>query len=195
MPNNDFLVLLLPPSPTPETDALATAWRIESGIALSVTPADPRIDFERHWLRVYGDDAFCRDLAAEFDLVLETPPDDLLENLEPRWTAAQDGASTAQARAFIANGTVAACCIHAGDGSLAAATGFAETFAGQIVAAPAFAVDLAQTDAGWKVKACLPAWSAPLLGCDPTGVAHALRYASRGATRHEVRARRPRSEK
>jgi len=193
MPNNDFLVLLLPPSPTPETEAIAAAWRIESGITLNVTSSDSRIDFERHWLRPYGDDAFCRELAAEFDIVLETPPDDLLENLEPHWIAAEGSESTA--RAFIANGSVAACSIHTGHGSIASAMAFADMFAGQVVAAPAFIIDLAQTEASWKVTACLPAWNAALLGCDPAGVAHALRYASRGATRHEIRAGRSRRGK
>jgi hypothetical protein len=191
MPNNDFLVLLLPETADAASEAIATAWRVESGIALRAAPGHAALDFDRHWLRVYGDPGFCQGVAETFDLELEAPPEDLLSLLEPRWTGGEAaGTITASARAFIANGSVAACSVFEGDASAEDALDFAQAFAGQVVAAQAFVADLGLTVQGkWIVSGCAPAWCADLRGCDPAGAAHALRYASRARTRRQRRER------
>jgi hypothetical protein len=191
MPNNDFLVLLLPEAVDAASEAVAAAWRIESGIALRTVPRPGDLDFDRHWLRVYGDSGFCRTVAETFDLELEAPQDDLLSLLEPRWTGGETpGSLAASARAFIANGSVAACHVHEGDAGADDALDFAQAFAGQIVAASAFVADIGLTAEGkWVVTGCAAAWDAGLKGCDPAGAAHALRYASRARARKERRER------
>ncbi len=75
------LTLVISDKPDPERDAVAEAWTAVHGDVLRLgrfwdPPAlDPR------GVRLYGADSFCQVLAQKLDLVLVSPPDDLLLRL------------------------------------------------------------------------------------------------------------------
>lgn len=191
MPNNDFLILLLPQAVTQESEALATAWRHESGIALRVAPAIESTQFDRHWLRIHGDTSFCLQVARNLDIELISPPEGLVAELGDEWTASGDyGELTAAGRAAIANGTVASYSTQFGHEFSAEGKVFAEVFAGQIVAAPAFIAEFARLQGGrWIVTGVHSIWDAEVRDLGPIGFSHALRYAARPRNRKAMRGR------
>lgn len=78
MANTQGLSLLLPDKPDVERDAVAEAWEQGGGTVARVARFWDPPELARESVRVYGNETFCLVLQEKLDLVLTTPPDDLI---------------------------------------------------------------------------------------------------------------------
>jgi len=85
--NLSGITLIIPDKEDAERDAVAAAWESCAGTVLRLgTFWRPPSGLDPRSVKVYGNDTFCLVLAQKIGLSLVSPPDDLIRNLDRRWT-------------------------------------------------------------------------------------------------------------
>lgn len=79
------LTLVIPDKPDSERFAVADVWRNFGGEVVKLGRFWDPPEFERHKVRLYGNDTFCLILEQKLNLKLISPPDDILASTSGEW--------------------------------------------------------------------------------------------------------------